>query len=507
MIKSKIDCYLLSAAAISSLSSRASGGFIPALALGDEPVAFNALDTFELSIRHSKRLLLQTAATLVLLDNDCLVVSQPVKSKPRFITDVPKGPVASALTGLSSIRSLLPIESGQMQAAALAFRDDEGKTVCRAQLLFLATEKGNSTALLRLQGIKGYDAALDLLRDHILELGGIAFNGHTLYGQLFPTQAAYDSKPVIPIPSDATAFVAANDIISAYIPIAQANEPGIIANHDTEFLHDYRVQLRKIRSVLSLFKGVYDDTQTQSLKARFAALVAPTGQARDLDVYLLEKRAYYHLVPKSLHRGLNTLFSMFARQRNEQQIALSRYLGSARYKQEISSLAKLFAKPENVKRGANAELQAHAFACALIWKRYRTVCKIATNIGPDTNDDEVHSLRIHCKKLRYLMEFFGPIFPPEAFASLLKPLKGLQNTLGKFNDYSVQQEHLHAALRTMSESRNPPGLEVAQSVGALVAVLHNRQLQERAKVMRRFARFNSRKTQLTFSALFKEQKD
>jgi ABC-type methionine transport system ATPase subunit len=45
-------------------------------------------------------------------------------------------------------------------------------------------------------------------------------------------------------------------------------------------------------------------------------------------------------------------------------------------------------------------------------------------------------------------------------------------------------------------------LELAQSVGALVAVLHQRQLEERGKVVDSFAHFNSAGTQKTFRDLF-----
>lgn len=506
MIESGTNPYYLPIATVGDLATWHFAKLNPVLTQDVDAVPFTVLDCFDQSLRRSGQLLMATGSRLELLRHDGRVVSQAAQDKARFVTEWPDGPVKHALTGLVPLRGLLPVVSGDMRQATLAFVDDEGKTHCRARFLLLTTEKERSGALITLQGIKGYNASLRSLRERIQEMGGSALSS-ALYDELFPAQVAYDAKPEVLIASDATAFDAANSIIATYIPVARANESGIVADHDTEFLHDYRIQLRKIRSVLSLFKGVYDDGQTISLKSGFSALMMPTGRMRDLDVYLLEKQRYYDLLPESLHGGLDMLFSMFEEQREAERATLARHLRSKAYKQEMANLAKLFVKPDNLKRGPNADLLAQEYACDLIWKRYRKVCKIAVAIGPDTDDVEIHELRIHCKKLRYLMEFFNPVFPKAAFKSLLKPLKGLQDNLGLFNDYSVQQESLHAFLLELPGNQKSADLQIAQSVGALIAVLNGRQLEERATVMKSFARFNSPETQQTFGDLFKKRND
>src|SRR5690606_27932010 len=127
-------------------------------------------------------------------------------------------------------RRLLPLGSGKRQHAVLTLTDDEEKTHCRAYLLFITAQKGRATALAVLQEIRGYDASLDCLRERIVSLGGFAVCGSAVYESLFPLPA-YSAKPQIAITSDTTAFDAANKIIGAHIPIARANEHGIIADH------------------------------------------------------------------------------------------------------------------------------------------------------------------------------------------------------------------------------------------------------------------------------------
>ncbi|MCX8955640.1 CHAD domain-containing protein, partial [Ruegeria sp. NA] len=72
-------------------------------------------------------------------------------------------------------------------------------------------------------------------------------------------------------------------IIQTYLRVARQNEEGVIADIDTEFLHDYRVSLRKIRSVISLFKSVLSVAQTAELKRVFSDLMTRTVPLRDLD--------------------------------------------------------------------------------------------------------------------------------------------------------------------------------------------------------------------------------
>lgn len=507
MITSTPGCYQLPVASINDLITQPVGKLKPLLTLESDIAAYTALDCFDQVLRHSGRILLKTRSTLELFNEAGRTISQLAEGEANFVTELAKGPVKQALADLAPLRRLLPLDSGERQHAVLTLIDDEEKTHCRAYLLFITTEKGRATALAVLQEIRGYDASLDSLSERIVGLGGIAVCGSTVYESLFP-MPVYDAKPKIAIASDTTAFDAANKIIGAHIPIARANEHGIIADYDTEFLHDYRIQLRKIRSVVSLFQGIYDHAQTADLKARFSAIMAPTGPLRDLDVYLLEKQAYYELLPQNLHKGLNTLYNIFANQRQAEQIKLSHYLRSQPYQQEIKTLAAMFspAQAQTLAQGPNATLAAHDYASRLIWKRYRKVCKIAASIDANTPDAKVHDLRIQCKKLRYLMEFFSTVFPPTAFKKLLKSLKGLQDNLGLFNDYSIQQVSLQKALLALSESQGDDNLEVAQSIGALIAVLHNRQLKERAKIAKSFTQFNSPEIQQTFSELFHERK-
>ncbi|SNY91265.1 CHAD domain-containing protein [Cohaesibacter sp. ES.047] len=460
------------------------------------------LDTFDHALRRSGRLLVAGEGMLELMDRDGSPVRQAARQTGGFVADFDDGAVKEAIADVPALRALLAIGDVDLCAISAALVDDEEKTHVRVQLMQVSTSDGFMGLLVTLRALRGYEKSRSAALDRLAALGGKPLKAADLYTRLFPKRLAYNTKPKIRIGNDEEAFDVATDIIAAHLPVARANEAGIIEDIDTEFLHDYRIALRKTRSVLSLFKGVYDDETTRSLKDRFSTLMAPTGRLRDLDVYLLEKQKFYDLLPQSLHGGLDQMFALFAAERQDVQQTMAGLLSSKAYRREITDLQKLFRKPKRLGRGPKADLHAHSYASKLIWKRYRKICKIAKGIGPETDDREVHELRIHCKKLRYLMEFFAPIFPKAEFKSLIRPLKRLQDNLGSFNDYSVQKETLAAFVEGLNVKQKKQQMEIAQTVGALIAILHRRQLEERAKVVDNFARFNSKETQKTFRHLF-----
>ena len=498
-----VPTYLASASALDAFSGAPSGKLTAQLTRNEDYSAFALLDTFDEDLRQRGMCLLQVGAELILWTADGAMLGQSDVGAPaRFVADLPSGPVKDALGCVPALRSLVPLGQGRLSSAQLALVDDEEKTQARAKFHVLAAEVGQGVAIAQLQRLRGYDKAFEQLQNDLTLAGALPLTEAHPLKALFPDHQPYVAKPKLDLAEDATAFETANAIIGAYLSVARRNEQGVIDDIDVEYLHDYRIALRKIRSVISLFKGVYSDKQTEKLKKRFSDLMAPTGRLRDLDVYLLERDFFYDLLPETLHGGLDRMFEIFSTERENELQKLSKHLKSKGYETEITKLIHLFDTPKKLHAGPAAEEPAHDFASALIWKRYRKICKIAAGIDDQTEDEDVHELRIQCKKLRYLMEFFQPAFPKNEFKSLIKPLKKLQDNLGLFNDYSVQQESLKDFLSGLKADDHVANMQLAQSVGALIAVLHQRQLTERQKVVESFAAFNSPETQATFRDLF-----
>ncbi|WP_410216618.1 CHAD domain-containing protein [Paracoccus sp. (in: a-proteobacteria)] len=496
-------CLVLPAASIDALQQSPLGNLKAVLTREQDQAALTFHDTFDQQFRGDHTLMIGYDDRIDLWLPQGAVLSQPVES-PNGLTTA-----AAGLLGVQvgELRGLTKLGGGRGQRSELALIDGEGKTRVRASVQTLEVEGADRVALVTLHKMRGYDKAAARLRSTLIAQGGMALAQVDLHARLFPERPPFLGKPKVPIRPDEPVFDVATRIITAHLPVVRQYEAGAIADIDPEFLHGYRVALRKIRSVVSLFKGVFSNDRTSEFKTRFAALMKPTGPVRDLDVSLMERRHFEQRLPESLHGGLDRLFAIFAEERGVAQKRLAQHLRSKAYRQEMADLEDLFRGRSRIARGPDADRLTHDLACRLIWKRYRKIGRIAQTLNADTPDHEVHELRIHGKKLRYLMEFFAPLFPDDRIRRLIKPLKRLQDNLGLYNDYSVQQSKLQQVLVMHEQDRSGPNVELAQSVGALIAVLHQRQAEERARVMGNLAHFQAKQTRQAFRDLFHAGKE
>ncbi|MCW1918066.1 CHAD domain-containing protein [Rhodobacter sp. KR11] len=454
--------YLLPAKALASLAQGPCGK-LSLVASPGHPTPVTVWDTFDQALRRSGRALWEDSGRFTLLLPDGAILAQAADRKGNFAADLAPGPVKAALADLSALRCLLPMTRGEITETRLALTDDLHKTCVRAELRLFNTE--TRALLITLQGLRGYDKALEALRAQVLTLGGEA--PRTLCARLVG-DTPYTSKPEVRIEAADSAFDAATRIIATYLPVVRANEPGILADHDTEFLHQYRIGLRKIRLILGLFEGVYRADRTQDLRDRFAKLMRATGPLRDLDVAILDRDHAHAMLPPSLHPGLEALFAALATERQEALRQMAAHLQGRDYAAEIKTLTRLFDKPRHLGPGKLADVLATDLALRLILARHQKICQAAARITPETPDEDLHLIRLHLKKLRYLIEFFAPLFAPVPYKVVRKTIKGLQDLLGQFNDGVVQQVSLQEVLLRQAA----PPVAMAQSVGALMAVLH-----------------------------------
>lgn len=86
--------------------------------------------------------------------------------------------------------------------------------------------------------------------------------------------------------STVRADVGARQIHLALVGILEANEPGLRARLDTEFLHDFRVT-RRTRSLLGQIRRVFPAGEVEHFAAEFSRIGRLTGPPRDVDVLTL----------------------------------------------------------------------------------------------------------------------------------------------------------------------------------------------------------------------------
>jgi CHAD domain-containing protein len=144
----------------------------------------------------------------------------------------------------------------------------------------------------------------------------------------------------------------------------------------------------------------------------------------------------------------------------------------------VDDVERFFAAPADLPETGVSQEPAGPLIARRIYKRYKRIVKIERSLGSDTPDEVLHMVRIHCKKLRYLIEFFSEVLPKGETEQIEKPLRRLQTCLGLFNDCSVQQR---ALLDYWERKRKETGNHerLALAIGGLIALLHHGQQAQR----------------------------
>lgn len=269
---------------------------------------------------------------------------------------------------------------------------------------------------------------------------------------------------------------------------------GTVNDVDAEFLHQYRVNFRKLRSLISLLKKTLPEKTVVLLKSRLSPVFRRTNKLRNLDVFLLDENRYRKMLPASFNEGLSELYILIRKQRKEEQRKVARYLSSKSYTAEIEACAKKLSLDPvyDVNSPVKPILQV---ITKLLFNRYQKIMEMSAGINDLSADSDIHELRIEFKKFRYLMELFPGLFPKKRLSSLVGKVKKVQTVLGNFNDYATQIIFLE---EYMDDSR----LEMSKSLCGLIAVLHQKQAEEKKKVGAALEDFFTKKMSGEIGSLF-----
>jgi CHAD domain-containing protein len=438
-------------------------------------------------------------------------------SKPGFVWELPAGPLREELQPIVELRRLLALFTVEAREETLNILDERQKTVARIRLETPMAhpargEAPSSKLAARLVAmpVRGYDTDFDSLIQLLTEELQLGRTGESEYRQAATAAGLepgdYSPKVHVQLDPSVRADESVKTILRHLLTAIRANEEGIRRQIDSECLHDFRVAVRRTRSALTQIKGIYPWEIVDRFKAEFSWLGQITGRARDLDVYQLKMREYRAALPEHMGSDLGPLQDFLDRHQQIEYRELGLLLDTERYGLLLRDWQKFLDLPIPSETDLpEATTPILELASRRIWKSYRRVLKKGNAITPDTPPEALHRLRIECKKLRYLLEFFRSLFKTEAIGAPIKALKELQDNLGDFNDLEIQQATLRQYGQAMVAEQTATA-ESLMAMGRLVDHLERRQLEERQLFHRRFPEFASRQNRERFRTLFKPQK-
>lgn len=423
---------------------------------------------------------------------------------PRWPADLPPGPFRSRVAALAQERALLPMVTITSQVREARRLDRRGKVVARAEVHEQVAADGEDVAawMLELSGVAGHDADRDraLARleaagmqptDSDVATAAAKAGGHDLHGR--------SSSPTVPLKRRESAQRGVRRVLANLAATIDDNLEGTIDDLDVEFLHELRVAVRRTRSVLAETKGVLPADIRDRYRTSFGWLGEITSPARDLDVYVLGWDDYIAPLGPGDRGSLDRVLVELEKRRKAAHLELARALRSDECRELLDSwrlwLAALAVEPTD-------DLRLGPFVAKRIAKAQHKVLTDGRAITPSSPPERLHDLRKDTKKLRYLLECFGSLFPNKARKAFVSQLKALQDNLGEHQDAEV---HL-AQLRDLAHdlhARATVDTDALLAMGRLSDHLDRRRTEERAAFVERFAAYDTKANRRVLESLLR----
>jgi CHAD domain-containing protein len=428
----------------------------------------------------------------------------------NFAWDLPDGPLQQLLASVVGVRRLLSQAEAEGYGSLLEVLDERTKTVARVRI-----ESGRArlpqsrdgwrplpttVTVTPLRGFREeYERVVPVIESRpgiepcLVGLEGVVLQA---IGAPEPCDASLRRLEVAPsVPAE----TGVRQIYQALLGILLANEPGLRANLDAEFLHDFRVAVRRTRSLLGQVRQVFPASAVEHFATEFSWLGRLTGPPRDMDVLVLALRQHPAGLPVD---DLTVLAASLGDAQQQEHRRLVEALDSDRYRRLISEWQAFLQQPTGSETAPpNAARPLVRVVGRRAWVLTRKIMRIASNVDTGTEPERLHHLRILTKKLRYLVDVTPSFYEAADRERILAALKKLQRLLGDFNDAEIQAHRLLDCGRALGEAGGSTGALLA--FGRLAERSCHRGERLRAQVAGELARFCTRDMRAACRRAFK----
>ncbi len=221
-----------------------------------------------------------------------------------------------------------------------------------------------------------------------------------------------------------------------------ANETAACEGSDPEGVHQVRVALRRLRSVLTLFGSVLPADWMMRLSEELRWLQREMNPARDLDVFLMDLlRPVREAMPEETDLDALQSYAEAARLPAYERVRTA--LATTRYTALLLEVSRIV-ETHGWLGGLDAETQgrlaapARDLASGFLSERHRKAKDRGRGFAKLSIDDR-HRFRLALKKLRYAADSLRSLYVSEGTAKYMKRLARLQDLLGHLNDVVIMR--------------------------------------------------------------------
>ena len=255
--------------------------------------------------------------------------------------------------------------------------------------------------------------------------------------------------------------------------------PAAAAGQTPEGVHQMRVAMRRMRSLLRVFRPACDGAALRGFDARLKELAALLGPARDWDVFLEGLGAEVAAALPEEPRIAALRQAACARQHAAYAALRPALQGPALRRIAWEAVALIETRPwraETAETAAERRAQPlEDFAAGVLHKRWRRIVEGGESIAA-LPDAAFHALRIEAKRLRYAAELFAPLWSRKKARRFLDRLAEVQEAFGLANDAVVAR-----ALMASLTARGDAGLTWAGGVAEGWALARARRARGKAE--------------------------
>ncbi len=418
---------------------------------------------------------------------------------PRMLAQWPAGALQDALRAVVRNRALIPALQLRMERLRGSRVDELGKTVARIEAWLITSGTGPAHKHIHMvaEALRGYGP------EQLAVVAAMLGRGWSEADE-DPCAVFIEQNLGLPLPTpadfpdgDTPSGTALRACLVQTVARLGELERSVVEDIDSEFLHQHRVLLRRIRSLAAIFRCVLPAPDSLRLRELLRGWARCSNPVRDLDVWLEARDEHIALIPTGLRPGLALFFVSLAADRAARQHELAVRLNSKAHQEERAEVLRLLAK---VGDGPDASVPLRRLAAQRTWKAYRRMAAEAATVDTQTPPEAVHQVRIRCKKLRYLLDSCGCHTAPKEWEQLRDSLKSVQAVLGAFNDACVQA--LALEVRVCAVGTSPATL---LAVGALLGSLERQRADLHDDLLLGLAELASTKTRNRYRRLFWEK--
>jgi len=255
-----------------------------------------------------------------------------------------------------------------------------------------------------------------------------------------------------------------------------------------EGVHQMRVATRRARAALQAFRAVLPDCEIKKLGSELKWLAGVLGDVRDLDVYQENLQEYATQIAEEDAACLIEYKRHLAESWTKSRDDLLACLSGRRYRRLKTDYSQFLARGSSETGTKKGRARPISDAAAkLVSRRYKRVLRDGRAITPESPDEALHALRLDCKRLRYLFEFFEPIYG-KTLRPFVERLKRLQDELGDFNDACVATERLRQYAESLPLEADRQGQLIA--LGQLIHAQKAQAGHKRARFQKTWKRFD-----------------